>query len=474
MAGTEKFSMHEIKLLNLLRTKRVLQENALGWVVISVVSASLIVAMVITASMAMQDKQDYLLLLPIGIVVGYVGFSFPQITLLTLVALIPMNSFAGFLGVSKLVTLYKILFPIALLSFLLGRITGRFRPLNFQALDYWIIAWIFLDCMLSLFAHDPLEALNFTRRLVSMALLYFVLSRLFIDINWNRRLQKTIVYAAWVSSLFSILMHGAEQSPLELERMTGATDTSPNIFAVSLIPPMLFTIVFIMQKTSMLRMMFYTSIALVMLLAFTLTYSRSAFLVFTIAGATGLWIWRSKLSAKHWLGLGAGAIIALLLIPSDFWDRIATLTQVGSEGFVDYSLWRRENYIKVAANMFLSAPVFGVGPGNFLPLHAVAEYQTEPSLIGIARQPHNAYLQVTTETGLVGLTLFISTLVTALKSAGVFLKVESANFWLASALFLSMTTYTVMGFFSHLLLDKNFWIILAMIRTLPELKQHQS
>ncbi len=457
-----------------LRTKIVLHDSPLGLVMISVIAASLIVVMVIVVSMAMQDKQHYLLLLPIGIVVGYLGFVFPQITLLVVVALIPMNSFAGFLGVSKLVTLYKILFPIALVSFLLGRITGRFRPLAFQTLDYWIIAWVLLDFVLSFFAHNPFEAFNFTRRFVSMALLYFVLSRIFTDINWNRRLQKTIVYAALVSSLFSILMHGSEQSSLELERMTGATDTSPNIFAVSLIPPMLFSIVFIMQKTSVIRIVFYASIALVLLIAFTLTYSRSAFLVITIAGVTSLWIWRSKLSAKHWLGLGAGILIALLLIPSNFWDRIATLTQFGSEGFVDYSLWRRENYIKVAANMFASAPLFGVGPGNFLPLHAMAEYQTEPSLIGVARQPHNAYLQMTTETGLVGLTVFISTLVAALKSARVFLKAGDANFWLASALFLSMTAFSVMGFFSHLLLDKNFWIILAMIRTLPELKQHQS
>jgi len=454
-------------------SNRLIMPDKFFRMIISIGFASVVVVIVIVASMIMQDKQHYLLILPIAIIVGYLGFIFPQATLLVIVALIPMNSFAGFLGISKLVTLYKVLFPIALLSLLLGRVTGRFRSLPFYALDYWIIAWILLDCVLSIFAHDPLEAFNFTRRLISMGLLYFAISRVFININWHVRLQKTIVFAALVSSLFSIFMSGDMPSPMDLERMTGATDTSPNIFAVSLIPPILLAIAFIMQKTSLVRIFFYMTIVLVLLLAFTLTYSRSAFLVFMIAGLAGLWIWRFKLTPKHWLGFGAGIVIVMFLIPSNFWDRIATLTQVGSEGFVDYSLWRRENYIKVAAKMFVSAPFFGVGPGNFLLLHGAAEYQPEPSLIGIARQPHNAYLQVTTETGIAGLAIFISTLITALKSSYKFLKIRDENFWLASALFLSMTAYVVMGFFSHLLLDKNFWIILAMIRTLPELMPYQ-
>jgi O-antigen ligase len=427
-----------------------------------------VVVMIILGSLALQDKPHYLLALPAAVAVAALCFAQPQLALLLLVMLIPMDLFAKFAGTAKLFTLYKVLLPLALGALLIGRFSGRFKPLAPHPLDRWVLAWIALNCALITVAHDRPEALNFVRRLASMGLLYFVLSRLFVEASWNSRLQKTIVYAGAVSALFSIVLSGNAQGDPDLVRMTGAADTSPNIFGVSLIPPLMLAGAFAFRTAPAAGRMGYSAVCLVLLIGIALTYSRSAVLVLMVSGMVGVWLWRHQLSSRHWVGMGVIVVIALLLAPTQLWDRIASLGQAASGEVFDYSLWRRTNYVKVAANMFESSPIFGIGPGNFILLHGMAEYQTEPSLIGLPRQPHNAYLQVTTETGLVGLAFFLGTLSAALLAALGAYRQDGPERWQAGALFLALIAYTIMGLFSHLLLDKTFWTVLAMIRILPE------
>jgi len=430
--------------------------------------SSVVVVLIILGSLALQDKPYYLLALPIALAVATLCVVRPQLALLLLVVLIPMDQFAKLAGTAKLLTLYKVLFPLALGAFLIGRFSGRFKPLPPHPLDRWVLAWIALNCVLITIAHDRPEAFTFVRRLASMGLLYFVLSRLFVETSWNGRLQKTVVYAGAVSALFSIVLSGDVQSDSDLIRMTGAADTSPNIFGVSLIPPLMLAVSLAFRTTSTAGRLRYAAACLVLLIGIALTYSRSAVLVLMVSGMVGVWLWRHQLSSRHWAGMGVVVIIALLLAPTQLWDRIASLGQAASGEVFDYSLWRRTNYVKVAANMFKTSPIFGVGPGNFIVLHGMAEYQTEPSLIGVPRQPHNAYLRVTTETGLVGLTFFLGMLSTALLAALGAYRQGGPERWQAGALFLALVAYAIMGLFSHLLLDKTFWTVLAMIRILPE------
>lgn len=439
-----------------------------GGLMAVLILSSVVLVTIILGSLALQDKPHYLLALPAAVAVAALCFARPQIALLLLVMLIPMDQFAKLAGSAKLFTLYKVLFPLALGALLLGRFNGRFKPLAAHPLDRWILAWIALNGVLITVAHDRPEALDFVRRLASMGLLYFVLSRLFTETSWNGRLQKTVVYAGAVSALFSIVLSGSSANDADMVRMTGATDTSPNIFGVSLIPPLMLAVSLAFRTASAAVRLRYTAACLVLLIGIALTYSRSAVLVLLISGTVGVWLWRQQLSSRHWAGMGVVVVIAVLLAPTQLWDRIASLGQAASGEVFDYSLWRRTNYVKVAVNMFESSPIFGVGPGNFILLHAMAEYQTEPSLIGVPRQPHNAYLRVTTETGLVGLTFFLGMLSTALFAALSAYRRNGPERWQAGALFLSLIAYTVMGLFSHLLLDKTFWTVLAMIRILPE------
>lgn len=153
--------------------------------------------------------------------------------------------------------------------------------------------------------------------------------------------------------------------------------------------------------------------AAVLAVATVYTYSRGGalalglvvVLAFVVRGLT----WRVVTAA------GAALLVAVLLMPGAFARRLTTLQQLlpGQEAVLDpdSSIEKRRLVTRVAWEMFLDHPLLGVGAGNyatrFAPYasrtgSAAREYDdpSEPQF------PHNLYLEIGAETGLVGLLAF--------------------------------------------------------------------
>jgi O-antigen ligase len=153
-------------------------------------------------------------------------------------------------------------------------------------------------------------------------------------------------------------------------------------------------------------------LALVSLLIL-LTKSRGAFLGFAVFLLFALWGQRRRGRA---IGIAVVVAAALIVVaPSGVLDRVFALKKIESTGSVaaadeEGSAEQRYEIWKVARVIISEHPVAGVGLGAYPREHELTSRrpQFNPTAWG-RRDTHSTYLNVTAETGFVGIIIFVST-----------------------------------------------------------------
>lgn len=151
----------------------------------------------------------------------------------------------------------------------------------------------------------------------------------------------------------------------------------------------------------------------------------------------------------------------------EFWGR---LREPFEEGNIRFDIWR------VGAAMVAQRPVTGIGFNN-----ALYEFDRFTMLAsGLERGfsqawfPHNTYLSVTAELGVVGLVCFLSLLALSFHQATVARRrFDAANepllFGMSSAGIASLAGYLCAGFFGDQHLFRHLWLLLALTAVLGRL-----
>ncbi|MEV0586803.1 O-antigen ligase family protein [Nonomuraea sp. NPDC050310] len=152
--------------------------------------------------------------------------------------------------------------------------------------------------------------------------------------------------------------------------------------------------------------------------ALVLSLSRGAWLACFVAGAVMVVLsgWRKVLAL-----VSAGALVVLLMFATGWGSttlkqRAASIADVSSQP--DQSVNDRYGLWETAVTMWADRPALGVGPRGFAefrdtyaPLHVSASSDTADPVNGFHRQelrsPHNMYLLVLSEQGLLGLSAFV-------------------------------------------------------------------
>ena len=147
--------------------------------------------------------------------------------------------------------------------------------------------------------------------------------------------------------------------------------------------------------------------------AAVLTYSRGGAL--TLAAVVGLYLLARPPRRRH-LAVGLAVCLAgVLLVPAGFARRLETIAEVlpGQEAVLhpDSSFAERRLLTTVAWRIFLDHPLLGVGTGNYTAhfdeyAQEVGSLSREYEQLGQRHYPHNLYLEIAAETGLVGLAAF--------------------------------------------------------------------
>jgi O-antigen ligase len=156
--------------------------------------------------------------------------------------------------------------------------------------------------------------------------------------------------------------------------------------------------------------------ALLLLVVILLTQSRAAF-IGLLAGMGPAFLQLGLKQPGRLLFLaGALALVIGFAIPATVWDRlsgIAMLTSPSTIALADPEGSAEQRYAvqKVAWQIFLDNPIFGVGLGAYP--YANAVYAPE---LGF-RDTHNTYLNVATEVGLPGFALWCALVLSVLRYA---------------------------------------------------------
>jgi O-antigen ligase len=206
------------------------------------------------------------------------------------------------------------------------------------------------------------------------------------------------------------------------------------------------------------------------------TFSRGGFLASVVVLAIVFIIHPPRpLQLAMIIGLG---LVIFSLVPTSYFDRVLTLKDLwpNQAGGVDI---RSDNSIQGRASQYLTAwvmfkenPVVGIGLNNF-----AYRYQEFSKEIGLApsassRSLHNLYLQVVTETGILGMSVFslmiwlsFQSLLSARRK---FLEVGQLDYaHLTTGLAIGFAGYLVAAIFIHASFPRYFYLLLGIIFALP-------
>jgi O-antigen ligase len=204
--------------------------------------------------------------------------------------------------------------------------------------------------------------------------------------------------------------------------------------------------------------------ALVCLTGIAYTYSRGALIAIVAAFVTVAIARRWRL--RRIAAIAVLAALAVLVLPTDFRARIGELAHPTATTGIDTSTRGRLSENLAAWQMFEYHPLVGVGPGNF-----DVHYLDYSQFIGLdprsdPRQPHDLYLEVLSERGLVGGIAFAW--VMGFAAVGALRARRSAVPGLhdvAECAFVGLVVVFTCGLFLHAAYARYIWITVAFALT---------
>jgi O-antigen ligase len=169
----------------------------------------------------------------------------------------------------------------------------------------------------------------------------------------------------------------------------------------------------------------------------------------------------------------AGAL-AVVVLPGAYGSRLSQVTSLTNPTHAtDPALRGRESALIVGTRMFADHPIVGVGAGNF-PVHYL-DYAASVGLVVSGQQlsPHNLYLEVAAEQGLIGVVVFGGIVVGAFGSTR---RARSAlvdagadhTAQLVEGVRNALVGYLVASLFLHAAYPQMLWLLLAFAWATPQ------
>lgn len=189
---------------------------------------------------------------------------------------------------------------------------------------------------------------------------------------------------------------------------TTSTFGNTNYFAGFLVMMLPLTATYmLLQKHRSLKQIMTAIVSLIIIVFLIKTKSRSAWVGASISLIVLFWF-NFKIKHMRWVLLGlisAGIIIAGLIFPDEVGQRIGSLFDPDTPS----SFARRLYFYTGAARAFFDSPLLGNGIGNFilfLPRYRSPEYWMVKAE-DIVPHAHNEYLEILSETGVIGFVAFV-------------------------------------------------------------------
>ncbi len=217
------------------------------------------------------------------------------------------------------------------------------------------------------------------------------------------------------------------------------------------------------------------------ILTVVFTFSRGAFVAIILALILYFYAYPPK--PFQLVGVLILAIVLIAFIPSTYYDRVLTIQNLfpTPNGFInvkqDSAIQGRASETLTAAVMFVSHPLLGVGLNNFPIL-----YQEYTKSLGLApssqeRSPHNLYLQVAAETGIIGLIAFMAIVIlgyrSILKARKKLIEGGMLDYAdMVTGFAVALTGYMIAAVFIHGAYARYFYLLIGIAFALPILVEN--
>jgi O-antigen ligase len=258
------------------------------------------------------------------------------------------------------------------------------------------VAWVLLTWLLA--PHAP-QSWQLMKSVLEGALLFAAASLLTTAADF-RNLFRTLAGAGLIAAALGMVWSAQSYGRLALR---GGPYADPNYYAMSLLAviPIVWTVV--AGKSLRVRLVGLLAIALPLVMLIR-TGSRASFV--SVGAMLVVLFFLSSIGGRVVLAsLAAVAFVVLVaFVPNALKGRLGGAPTQRS-GADDNSATARETLLVASLALTLNSPIFGLGPGNFAD-SLVAEGRSK----GMDWAPlgtHNAYTQISSETGIPGILLFL-------------------------------------------------------------------
>ena len=362
----------------------------------------------------------------------------------------------------------------------LNRVRQRLQRVQFPAKDKKIIPksflFYFFFCLYlissSVFSDRPVGSLYSVGKFVEMSFLVYYVSR---EIRVQQVLSSLVVLCigAIGESLLALgqfLNQGSIGGIFYFLGERSFTSSTPGIANVAINGELLmrpygtfphpnvlagYLLIVLIMTLFLFRQFFHRwqqSIGVIVLLLGTgsllLTLSRVAIVVWFLVLAAGfiitqqrvfVWLKNTSIRAVLSLCILGGGIVVILASPLG--------TRLMQTSFTEEALVQREILINSTIEISKATPLFGVGPGNFLPALATVQ---QPLSLGLYMQPvHNILLLVFSELGLVGFSFFFIYLLQTYRRLLKWYHLGNSDQLFPLILFLVLSAILFLGSFDH-------------------------
>ncbi len=336
-------------------------------------------------------------------------------------------------------------------------------------LSYLLLAFIAWVTIGSTWAELPAATLTDASRFLLVGILYVIVYTAVGTRDAAVRVLATLIAAAAVTSAYGLVLR-PEGNLENLDRLT-STIRDPNVLAAILVAgfSLAGAAMFALRGSTGARLAAGLAAALC-LSALFLTGSRGGLVCFGVALLVAVVIagrWRAKLALIAVLIAGGTLVYFALYAPPEIRERLGNASQGEIEQTEGrFTLWA------VGWRVVQDNPVIGVGAGNFTEVST--RYLLEPGTVfrtdRVIDNPggvHNSYLQLLTETGVIGLALYLaillSSLAAGLRAARTF---ERIGDWrmevMARGTVVATTGVLAANFFIGQESGKVLWLLLAL------------
>jgi len=376
------------------------------------------------------------------------------------VLLIPFDAVLSVTGIAKITTVTKILGILTILVLLLkGSFERKFK--HPDSATIWVALFVLYGVLSISWAIEPGLILSRIPTAIGLLIFYVIASSYKINEKEFNILKYCIFIGAIIASLYSIYDFIIGKTLFQRATITLNDQVmNPNALAFALLMPLSICTGMMIKQNERIKKLLLITIFGVMLLAIFLSGSRKCLL-----GAGVIFIVYSFLAQKRvtfWIiAIAIGSII-ISFVPDMIVERAMHLVKDRGAGRLD--IWTVG--LKGLEKYFL----LGAGLDNFPAVYdQYMDYA--PHFVGFRRGPHNIYLSVIVELGIVGLSLMffmiwkhyraIQSRVTQRGGSGIMLQ---AAFW----------AILVSGFFMDVIWDKAFWLLWMMIMMHKNILQNNS